>query len=105
MVIRLSFYLIDVMTYSGTSLKGVNRVCACVQLTEISGRKKMFPTVSHETSDRRTECCRPAYPLTKDRVILPNYFQLFNPQMLQKRKKRAGEQKGKRREGRRKESR
>lgn len=56
--------------------------------------EEMFPTVSHETSDRRTEQCRPAYPPRKDRVILPNYIQLFIPQMLQIKGRRAGEEKG-----------
>lgn len=65
-------------------------------MNEICRRKttivteEMLPTVTHEISDRRTECRCPAYPLTKDRVIVPNYIQLFIPQTLQKKKKIEG---------------
>lgn len=75
----------------------VNEIC-WGKKTIVNTMEEMFPTVSHETSDRRTEQCCPAYPPRKDRVILPNYIQLFIHQMLQIKGKRAGEEKGERSE-------
>lgn len=74
-----------------TKLPGVNKIWARKRTT-----KRMFQTISHRRRDSRSEPCRPAHRPTEDRVTLPNYIQLFIPQMTSKKRKRraAEEEKG-----------